>query len=412
MAAMSTLQDNEALAALYKDALSPINNYSQGLLSLALQKRQEEKQAATTAAEHAFQLQRDESQSALVLGREKEMEKIRQDAETARQKMASDRAISDYKAKLQVQLEFDDAATKKKAREGLEKQANQIGLKEPSKMTNDELVTAVAHAKGTQLIDSAKVMHKTLVAYAQAKQQSLGDVWGDAMGQAISSLNSASPAELKKTGLTVQDLEDLKDPAKSKAVIARVIKNSKAYSAVTELQAKAGQVMATDMNLQEKSKLMQQGYADQFKAANETYQSFLKEHDTLPQEDVRSAMEELTKAAVPQPPQQQITPPGRPSPAFILRGMGANAPATQPGVYPITPEQAASVQPAPPARTPYSFQGGPALTIPNFNAPAGANVMMPGSIPNPQLQNFLNKNTRAQNAIAPSAFPADDSVNF
>lgn len=404
--AMSTLQDNEIMANLYKDALSPITNYSQGLLALALQKQQADQAAQAERRKQAFQISLEQQKEKFATAERLAYDKMQFEAEARRTKAAHDRLLE------QIKLEHDNktADAQDAERRKFIADANEYGADLPKDASWETASHEFVKRRGDAYVASMK-------RYGQALRDTMSLTNIDPKAFLSRVASAVADSEEVKGRLTPAERELIRQDPKNIEVLRKKFATSdkKKYDALTSADKLSRDFITLEMDKAALGKPAALRAASDLKMASDEVAAIRAKGGFSPQ--VQTDADEVYRNAAfpPAPPTAAVDPNARPSPAYILRMSGATpSAANQPGLYPMTPQQLGQVQAAAPApAAPYAFQGGPALTIPpDFSQPGAVGTMVPGAIPNPQLNNFLQKNSRFQNAIAPTAFPTEDSSNF
>lgn len=201
---MATFDDISQLSQLFQQSFSPVTNYSQGLLALAMDKRKRAEQEMDIANQQAFTLQRDKAQAAL----QERLEKSAHEAATARMKEAWSHADQSEKDKMLVDLRAQALQMK------LPLAASSLTKEEQADYYNSQIGSAHA-LKATNLISQVRTL----------QQRFSEETSSDPRERLMHSTNLllSSPAA---SVLTPQERDKLKlDPSARPAIIARLQKD-------------------------------------------------------------------------------------------------------------------------------------------------------------------------------------------
>lgn len=390
------------------------------LMQLAAEKRRRQEQIDAERRQQAFTLQRDQSQSALVMAREQEMERIRQDAESTRQKSANAMLIG----RMRIEHDMMSAEDKEKERRKMVEKANEYGADLPSSTSFDTASKAFIQSHGDRYVSLNKRA-------GQAVQAILKNSGTDprAFQQRIANEIADDPGVAKI--LTVDEREQIRNnPDKLASIRSKLSKTPKKYEAFTQAAKSATDLVTAAMEKENASK-------PELAVATSTLRDV---HTALDEERKRGGLSPGVEDAALTAYQQAAYPP-QPAPAVRPRP-------PLPGVVPGQPQAStgsmAPSVPPPESATPGGFitrgvtdaaravqTKGPgfinSLIYPTANNALGA----PAAAPSPfapmdsqpimsgqpvapdflaklRLQQFLQQQAATNNTLFPTAFPTND----
>ena len=407
--ASEALQDQEIITRLIGNSLSPVNNYSQGLLSLAIDRQNRERQLqdqqTRMAADVALEQQREASQA-----------RIEKQRETAAHQHLIDTLELEHKFKTADQQEND--------RKAMVDSANEEGADLPANASYEEASKSFVRRHGENYIQAMK-------AYGQAlqdniKQSDPGQFDPKKFSARIGSLVADNP-EVSAV-LTPPERELIRrDPSNIDKLRAKyATSDKKKYNAITDASTAVNEQMSAEFTKAAGNKPAAIEAASRFKLALDDLTSIRKRGGISP--EVRVAADQAYRDAV--FPPQPAAPPGPNLPLPPPPGGAAGAPpnlqypapagppvSAQPGYVPGMIPQALNAAAYAPAKV-----LNPAINAVR-NLPSTISSALPPSVrddaaslylklfggvppPNPALANTLKRINATQDSVAPTAFPA------
>lgn len=432
----STFTDDLALQQLFQESMSPVTNYSQGLLALAMDRRRQAQQVAQEQRQEQSLMRRELAQSALVLDRQQKIEQMRLNAEKLRADEA-DRRMMD-RLKLQHQYETED---KKEAdRKIMVEKANEYGAKLPIDASYETALNAFIKGHGQSYIALNKRAGEAIRTITQKTGMT-----GQEFAKRLASEIADSP-ELSKV-LTPAERENIRNnPDKIKEIRASFAKNPKKYEAFTQVSKSAMDTVSAAIEKEAGAKPEVAAATALLRRVNNDLDAERRRGGLSP-EDEDAALRAYNEAVFP-PLQAGPTMTNRagqtvpataragafPDPSIVLGGAGSTQPAPGagavapaggwPGVVPLAQKGASAALDAIPTEAigsvfdyprqlgSYALFGGQAPAVPaplsaawsKFSNPALANQYL-NLLSSLRLKAFQGNQGQEQNAIAPTAFP-------
>ena len=251
------LSDQLALQQLFQESMSPITNYSQGILNIAMADRARRQQAEYQARE-----------SAMVLDRQQKIQQAQAAHEERLVDLHSKARVSEQKA----QFEMENTEGKKARRDEALAQARGLGITKdllPDDADYQTIIEAAAKSRGRQLIAAAKTAGEAMKAYADYRAESAMEIGKRAMAQAIGML---TPDELKSAKIPQEDMNMIMaDPTKMPALQIKMAKNAKASALLNRINADTSSFIATGMKDAERENPRLSGLEGQYKSAQANF---------------------------------------------------------------------------------------------------------------------------------------------
>lgn len=267
------------MAGLLDQALSPISNYGQGLLNLALQRKAREQQLADREVLRRQQLEDMDRAEKFALSQETSRRTF--DVERENNRFAHEEAMVGLHAVAAKQQAIDqfnmlNEAQKKQKLEDAKAEAQGAGVKLPADVTYGDVVEAMSKSRGRQLIEAAKTAAEAFQQYAAARDQTYQEAASSAMSQAVAQV---SQKDLDKAGLTQSDLAKLVvDPQSIADMRIKALRanNKKASALINQINATFSQQVEAGMASLEKSKPYLVGLSERFRLGRENYEMLAK----------------------------------------------------------------------------------------------------------------------------------------
>lgn len=397
---MATFDDISQLSNLYQQSFSPVTNYSQGLLALAMKQRERANQVADTQQQQAFTLQRDQAQAAL-------QERLEKSAQTA----ATDR--------LKLTWQHADAEEKDRMLRDLRAQARQMELPMPAaSLSKDEqadyLNTAIGADHGKKALNLINSSRKLQEQYSQETGTDPRERLQHQMDVLL-----ANPASLV---LTPQERINLKrDPSSLASITARLQRDKSSKG-----KAAADDFLLASSTASESTDLFYAKYAKNPERVAQIVGDLglirqamipILQNPNLPSglyADIFSSVGSTSKQiqAEQQPDRFALPAPDRTAP-----GPSAQVPQ---GASPFEDFYYNQQPPAPGLLAPSSNVNAPVLNIqPRAVAPVAPPSTLgsvPGASVDPSVlatlryRKFMQDSAASSNALFPTAFPASNQV--
>lgn len=427
----STFTDDLALQQLFQESMSPVTNYSQGLLALAMDRRRQAQQVAQEQRQEQSLMRRELAQSALVLDRQQKIEQMRLNAEKLRADEA-DRRMMD-RLKLQHQYETED---KKEAdRKVMVEKANEYGAKLPIDASYETALNAFIKGHGQSYIALNKRAGEAIRTITQKTGMT-----GQEFAKRLASEIADSP-ELSKV-LTPAERENIRNnPDKIKEIRASFAKNPKKYEAFTQVSKSAMDTVSAAIEKEAGAKPEVAAATALLRRVNNDLDAERRRGGLSP-EDEDAALRAYNEAVFPPPPPRSA------GPNFSLPSLTTDAPpagtrgavvpqASTPGFQGVIPAIGGTLATA--GRNLY--QGGKILAAPaaaafrdvnsllwgggmenpvtalrdqwnrTFYPPTDTNAVMdPAVLAAMKQRQVQAAGALGQNAIAPTAFPLDEQI--
>lgn len=403
--ATPTLYDQAVLQQLFQEPLSPIANYGQGMMGLAMERRRRDQAMQDFQMKQAAELEQQRQLSALETKRQEQIEGIRQRGEMERAQLANKRFMD----QLKLEYELKNKEEKESERVKMVRLANEYGAKLPTNTDYETAAQAFVDQHGQAYISANKRLGTALSGVLRHTGLDSKE-----LSTRIANMVADDPAVAKQ--LTIQEREEIRrNPDKIMDIRSRFISKKAKYEAVSQAMTQASSVVTADLEKAAASRPEAVVAAADLKQATDAVQRIGKMGGFSPEvED--AAFRAYQEAAKPAPPP---APPGRPDRASILRGL-TTPPATAPSAPALPPLGMGTQRNVPGAMlsqiSPQVAAASPFRNVPlsqtmpwSISRPENFELAQPQVDPNIlatlRLRKFLQDSAATNNSLFPTAFP-------
>lgn len=374
--ASEPFQDAAILDQMLQQALSPIDTYGRGILSLAIARKNRDQQLQDVAEEERFR-----TSNTLLANR------LAQEREIDQRAWERERIGLTNQARIDLETKLYGMANDQKKQELLDEQKREAtanGLKLPANSTYDDYVKANADAAGQKITAAIRTVNNTGQALAAVRGQTREELRRDQMSKALATI----PDTVKKRLTAAQINGLINDPT----TIGRLMDQAARLNDKNLLQALAdinGQVQQATSEMLTKAvndKTMTQELKDQNDTAQAVLQSLLK-NNRYPASAIIDAFKGYGQAALGGPAAAAPPVPQRPPLPTNL----VSHPVSQAAPSALVPTTNADMR---------ALQQIPVVT-PEAITPTQGPVD-PAKL---RLRAFLQQQSSNQQALTPTAFP-------